>query len=256
MVSESKRIGQNYNPADDLAKVGKKHQIIEQEVSSPLQLLTVIFFFQIAAQVAEEIAEMERQRAQAREQRHFETTTKSTFGTQDYQQNTIGRRVMKTQDGKQVNFVERDEQLIVEHGTWRRLQKNPDQELYQRIPKGDYTQTQPVTYYTHMLERKHFQNSAAVGANPFARTSGLTQTADQTVLITVNGGSTAADFITVTLSTSKTSAVNPTLTSNKGAKAINDALTANPGGVKSKVFLPKDDAGTPLQMYVNDIAIA
>ena len=84
----------------------------------------------------------------------------------------------------------------------------------------------------------------------------VTQTADETVSIVVNGGSAAADFITVTLSTSKTSAVNPTLTSNKGAKAINDALTANPGGVKSKVFLPKDDAGTPLQMYVNDIAIA
>jgi hypothetical protein len=31
-----------------------------------------------------------------------------------------------------------------------------------------------------MLERKHFQNSAAVGPNPFARTSGFTQTADQT----------------------------------------------------------------------------
>lgn len=87
---------------------------------------------------------------------------------------------MKTQDGKQVQFTERDEQLIVEHGTWRRLQKNPDEELYQRVPKGDYTQTQPVTYYTHMLERKHYQNSAAVGPNPFARTSGFTQTADQT----------------------------------------------------------------------------
>ena len=31
-----------------------------------------------------------------------------------------------------------------------------------------------------MLERKHYQNSAAVGPNPFARTSGFTQTADQT----------------------------------------------------------------------------
>ena len=28
--------------------------------------------------------------------------------------------------------------------------------------------------------------------------------------------------------------------SNKGAKAINDALTANPGGVKSTVSLPQD----------------
>ena len=30
-----------------------------------------------------------------------------------------------------------------------------------------------------MLERKNFQNSAGVGPNPFARTSGFTQTADQ-----------------------------------------------------------------------------
>jgi hypothetical protein len=30
-----------------------------------------------------------------------------------------------------------------------------------------------------MLERKNFQNSASVGQNPFARTSGFTQTADQ-----------------------------------------------------------------------------
>jgi len=30
-----------------------------------------------------------------------------------------------------------------------------------------------------MLERKNFQNSASIGQNPFARTSGFTQTADQ-----------------------------------------------------------------------------
>jgi hypothetical protein len=48
-----------------------------------------------------------------------------------------------------------------------------------RIPKGDYTQQQPVTIWTHYLERKNFQNSAGVGPNPFARTSGFTQTADQ-----------------------------------------------------------------------------
>jgi len=34
MVGESKRIGQNYNPADELAKCGKKHQIIEQEIAA------------------------------------------------------------------------------------------------------------------------------------------------------------------------------------------------------------------------------
>lgn len=75
------------------------------------------------------------------EQRHFDTTTASTFGKQNYQENTIGRRVMKTQDGKDVSFNLRDEQLIVEHGTWRRLQKCSDEAIYKRIPKGDYTQT-------------------------------------------------------------------------------------------------------------------
>lgn len=48
-----------------------------------------------------------------------------------------------------------------------------------RIPKGDYTQQQPVTIWTHQLERKNFYMSAGVGPNPFARTSGFTQTADQ-----------------------------------------------------------------------------
>lgn len=57
----------------------------------------------------------------------------------DYQQNVVGRRVMKNTYGKNCNMTERDEQLIVEHGTWRRLQKCPDDELWMRIPKGDYT---------------------------------------------------------------------------------------------------------------------
>ena len=43
-------------------------------------------------------------------------------------------------DGGSTSMNERDEQLIVEHGTWRRMQKNPDEELWMRVPKGDYTQ--------------------------------------------------------------------------------------------------------------------
>lgn len=75
---------------------------------------------------------------------------------------------------------DRDEQLIVEHGIWRRGQKTSDEELYDRIPKGDYTQQQPVTIWTHQQDRKNYWMSAAVGSNPFARTSGVTQPADQT----------------------------------------------------------------------------
>ena len=81
---------------------------------------------------------------------------------------------MKTTDGKPVSILERDEQLIVEHGTWRRMQKISEEEIWMRIPKGDYTQQQPITLWTHSLERKNFYMSAGVGPNPFARTSGFT----------------------------------------------------------------------------------
>tara|TARA_R110000765_G_scaffold317600_3_gene409993 strand:- start:23151 stop:23546 length:396 start_codon:yes stop_codon:yes gene_type:complete len=45
---------------------------------------------------------------------------------------------------------------------------------------------------------------------------------------------------------------NPTLTTgsaNTIYDAVIRALTANPGGVKSTVSLPRDQAATPLQMY-------
>ena len=46
---------------------------------------------------------------------------------------------MKTQDGANVSLNERDELLIVEHGTWRRRQRQPDNELDGKVPKGDYS---------------------------------------------------------------------------------------------------------------------
>lgn len=60
---------------------------------------------------------------------------------------------MYTQDGAHVSLNEKDDQLVVEHGTWRRLQKTTDSDLWDRIPKGDYTQQQPTTFYTHYLDR-------------------------------------------------------------------------------------------------------
>ena len=47
---------------------------------------------------------------------------------------------MRNTDGRNVCMSERDEQLIVEHGLWRRGQKTTDEELYARIPKGTYDQ--------------------------------------------------------------------------------------------------------------------
>ena len=63
---------------------------------------------------------------------------------------------------------------MVEHGFSKRTQKHTDDDLRNRVPQGDYTQTRPVTFYTEALERKNYYMSAATGPNPFNRTSGFT----------------------------------------------------------------------------------
>ena len=47
--------------------------------------------------------------------------------------------------------------------------------LHSKLPKGNYTETQPITFYTEHLERKNYYQSASIGLNPFAKTSGFTQ---------------------------------------------------------------------------------
>lgn len=45
-----------------------------------------------------------------------------------------------------------------------------------RIPKGHYLETVPITYYTEHLQKKSFYMSPPTGLNPFGKTSGQTQT--------------------------------------------------------------------------------
>ena len=83
--------------------------------------------------------------------------------------------------------------------------------------------------------------------------TGVQQSADETVEVFLAGG-TPGDKVTITLSTDPTASVNPVMTSNLGANAINRALTANPGGVKATVRWGEDDTGA--QMYVHNVAFA
>lgn len=55
-----------------------------------------------------------------RNQRFFDTTQRENFCQKDLTANTVGRKVMKTQDGQLVAMGQRDEQLIVESGMYRR----------------------------------------------------------------------------------------------------------------------------------------
>ncbi len=83
---------------------------------------------------------------------------------------------------------------------------------------------------------------------------GVYQTADNNVEILTNGG-TPGDKVEITLSTTASGAfVSPVMTSGLATKAFNYALTANPGGVKAKVFLGKDENGD--QMYIRNVNFA
>ncbi len=71
--------------------------------------------------------------------------------------------------------------------------------------------------------------------------------------------STNPKTITFGVSADTAAGTNPTLTSgsaNTIYDAVVRALTANPGGIKSTVSLPKDQAATPLQMYFNGATYA
>lgn len=74
-----------------------------------------------------------------------------------------------------VSLNDKDEQLLVEHGFYKRTAKEEANSLQQNIPKGRYDQQQPVTFYTEGLEKKHYYMTAGTGVNPFAKTHGFTQ---------------------------------------------------------------------------------
>lgn len=83
---------------------------------------------------------------------------------------------------------------------------------------------------------------------------GIIQTADNNIEILTNGG-TPGDKVEITLGITASGAITtPVMTSGLGTKAFNYALTANPGGVKAKVFLGKDDNGD--QMFIRNVGFA
>ena len=76
----------------------------------------------------------------------------------------------------------------------------------------------------------------------------------KTVVVKIDGRSTSLGFsnLTLTVSTSLSAAVNPTILTgqtNPLTAAVRSAMTANPGGVAATAQLGKDQAATPAQMY-------
>lgn len=130
---------------------------------------------QYAEVVKKELQDKEDAYLRSTQQRRFDTWQRGEFVEKDLSLNTVGKKVMTTQDGQNVPMANRDDQLIVESGMWRRTQKADDAELKTRIPQGAYDKQVPVTFYTEHLDRKNVYGSASTGPNPFAITRGMTQ---------------------------------------------------------------------------------
>ena len=85
--------------------------------------------------------------------------------------------------------------------------------------------------------------TGATGANAKTVIIGLTGRVEQ---------ATGYQTLTLTVSTSVSAAVNPTIVdglANPLTSAVRSAMTANPGGVTASVQLGVDQAATPAQMY-------
>lgn len=94
MITENREYGTAKNAADYLPMVGRKTQNFEREIQR---------------KVAQEMQERLAQEEALRQERYFDTTNKEVFVNQDLTANTIGRKVMKTQDGKLVPEANRDD---------------------------------------------------------------------------------------------------------------------------------------------------
>jgi len=89
------------------------------------------------------------------------------------------------------------------------------------------------------------------------RATGATGANAKTVIVQLDNGGiatgvTAPTTLTLTVSTSKSAAVNPTLVTgqqNSLVQSVVSAITANPGGVVATASLGVDGAATPVQMY-------
>lgn len=81
----------------------------------------------------------------------------------------------------------------------------------------------------------------------------IEMTADQTVGIVLSNSTSSHKQVTLTAQIDvNTTPANPNYSGNELEQAVNYALTANPGGVKAKVFAPKDADGK--KVYFTDIS--
>ena len=84
MNTNNQEYGVAKNKADSIANIGKKTHLLEKDIE---------------AQVSQMMQERENEEKRRNEQRYFDTNNRENFVKKNMADNTVGRRVMKTQDG-------------------------------------------------------------------------------------------------------------------------------------------------------------
>lgn len=84
MNTNNQEYGVAKNKADSIAKIGRKTHLLEKDIE---------------AQVSQMMQERENEEKRRNEQRYFDTNNRENFVKKNMADNTVGRRVMKTQDG-------------------------------------------------------------------------------------------------------------------------------------------------------------
>jgi len=105
------------------------------------------------------------------------TTYANEFVQKNVGSNTIGRRVMKTQDGASVHPATRDEDLLVDNNCLQRAPLANEADLQAAVKKGDYVTAQPYTFWAEKAKDKTYYTSQQTSEKaPFTRNNEFLKT--------------------------------------------------------------------------------
>jgi hypothetical protein len=109
--------------------------------------------------------------------RSFNTTYGQEFVKKDAMHNTVGRRVMKDQNGATIIPDSRDIDLITDHGFTRSAPLANPEDLTSLVKKENYVTSKPITFWTEKVNEGAYYNSKPTNENAhFTRNNDFVKT--------------------------------------------------------------------------------
>jgi len=142
--------------------VGRKYELIQK---------------QFLETIGQEIGNQQTEEDILFNSRNFNTTYGQEFVKKDPMHNTIGRRVMKDQNGATLTPDVRDIDLLVDHGFTKPVPLATKEELQNMLKKENYATAKPITFYTEKVNDGVYYNSKTSNEhNTFTRNNDFVKT--------------------------------------------------------------------------------